>query len=102
MKEYVAAFNSVGAQSIRGYLEKYRDSAANGTLPYFDLGCAVSVEREGLAVGVEPTFHWCGSKRIFDVCNNYVFEVKDIRNGSCEDVHGICLKYYRDECWDTN
>lgn len=32
---------------------------------------------------------------------NYVFEIEDLRNETCESVHGTRLKFYRDSSLDT-
>ena len=80
---------------------QFRNATSKGILPNFTEGDFVLVARDNFTAGENLSLRWNGPRRVVKVLSNYAFEVENLRNGTCEIVHGTRIKFYHDSSLDT-
>lgn len=78
-----------------------REAASRGEFPKFSHGDYVLVARSDFHAGGKLCLRWRGPRRITKPLNDYIFEVKDLRNRRLDEIYVSRLKLYRDSQMDA-
>ena len=98
----VADLHPIVDTSVRTNRERSRSAASRGQSANFSEGDFVLLAREEFFAGEKLALRWGGPRQIVKALNDYVFQIRDLRNGSLEDIRGTRLKYYSDSSLDSS
>ena len=96
-KELVDKYRSFVSSTLPVNRSRKRATDSSGVIPNFSEGDFVLVARDDFTAGEKLALRWRGPRRITRPVSEYVYQVKDLRNGTLEEVHASRLQFYSDD-----